>query len=260
MPGAVEHLQAYLILDNSFLVMLTDCFCTRFAARCNQNHLALEIEQWMDLIFGIVRRFAVDGNLHCSVGVANEYIPHAGKMGNLRGIQRYDLNHLQSHVRACIRQVPVENPAILFLRTLPAAPRQLIGPSGLSDNDLSLVRLALDMTQKGSPVFILSNDQSLLDFISWVRIQKQCFQVPLTPNLLQGWRSLTYLELVHRSCNIPSDLMKELIENALIDHFNRIEIAGTQKGRAILQQLMEVHGNFNQSVVIKNQSKVVQYE
>lgn len=35
MPVSVEYLQAYLIVDNCFLVMLTDCFCNRFAARCN---------------------------------------------------------------------------------------------------------------------------------------------------------------------------------------------------------------------------------
>jgi len=256
MPGSVEYLQAYLIVDNCFLVMLTDCFCNRFAARCHQNRLALEAEQWIDHILEIMRRFAIDGNLHCSTGVANEYIPHSGQMVNLRGIQRSDLNHVQAYIRASVNQTPIESTALQFFRTLPSAPRQLIGPSGLSDNDFSLVKLALDMTQAGSPVFILSNDQSLLDFITWVRIQKQQFQAPITPHLLQGWRCLTYLELVHRSCNIPSDLMKELIEYALIDHYNRKEIAGTQKGNVIFQQLMQVYGNFNQSVVIKNQAKV----
>jgi len=113
----------------------------------------------------------------------------------------------------------------------------------------------LELTKTGSPVFILSNDQSLLDFITWVRIQKQHIQAPIVPNLIQGWRCLTYLELVHRSCNIPSDLMKELIEYELIAHYNRTEIAGSHKGNIIFQQLMQVHENFNQSVVIKKQIK-----
>ncbi len=255
MPGSIEHLQAYLVVDNCFLVMLTDCFCNQFAARCNQSRVAAEAEQWIDHIFEIVRRFALDGNMHCSIGVANEFIPHTGQMANLRGVQRNDLNHVQAHVRSNLHQVSVDIPTTQVLRTLPTAPRQLIGAGGLSDNDLSLVKLALEMTKTGSPVFILSNDQSLLDFITWVRIQKQHFQAPVTPNLIQGWRCLTYLELVHRSCNIPSDLMKELIEYALVDHYNRKEMAGSQKGNIIFQQLMQVYGNFNQSVVIKQQVK-----
>jgi hypothetical protein len=255
MPGSVEGLRAYLIVDNCFLVMLTDCFCNRFAARCNQSRLATEAEQWIDQILEILQRFALDGNMHCPIGVANEFIPHTGQMANLRGIQRNDLNHVQAHVRANLHQVPVDLPGAQSLRTLPTAPRQLVGSGGLSDNDLSLVKLALDMTTTGLPVFVLSNDQSLLDFITWIRIQKQHFQAPITPNLIQGWRCLTYLELVHRSCNITSDLMKELIEFALVDHYNRKEIAGSQKGNVIFQQLMQVYGNFNQSVVKKQQGK-----
>ena len=255
MPGTAEYLNAYLILDNCFLVMLTDCFCDRFAVRYVPNRVIYEAEQWIDNILEILKQFAIDGNLHCSDTVANEYYPHVGRLSTRPGIQRNDLNHLQTHVRNHLYQVSADIAKGANLRSLPAANRSLIGPGGLSDNDLSLVQLGLDLSQNGSPVYILSNDQSLLDFISWVRVQRQQFQLPINPSLLQGWRCLTYLELIHRSCSIPSDLMKELIEYALYDHYNRTEIAGSKKGNIIFQQLLQVHENFNQSIIIKQQLK-----
>lgn len=71
MPSQIEHLQAYLGINNCFLVMLTDCFCDRFAARCDTNWIVSEAEQWSDHIFSIVKRFGLDGHLHCSAVVAN---------------------------------------------------------------------------------------------------------------------------------------------------------------------------------------------
>lgn len=254
MPGPVEGLRAYLIVDNCFLVMLTDCFCTRFAARYNQSRLVTEAEQWIDHILEILQRFALDGNLHCPNGVANEYIPHTGQMANLRGIQRNDLNHLQAHVRANLYQVPVDIPDAQSLRTLPTAPRQLIGAGGLSDNDLSLVKLGLEMTRNNSPVYILSNDQGLLDFLSWIKAQNKHFQPPTNPRLLEGWRCMTYLSMVHRSCNITTELMQELIDFSLSDHYSRSELAGTAKGKSIYSQLLQVNRSFSQSIAIKLQS------
>lgn len=256
MPGDGESLKAQIVIDNCFLVMLTDFFCEKFACKFAQNATLQEAEKWINQIIGILRQFSFDGQIHCTPGVVNEFIPHFGGMANLRGIQRIDLNHYQTHVRSCIFQDVIDVTALQGIRTIPAAPGQLIGPGGLSDNDLSLVKLAFDLSQNNLPVFILSNDQSLLDFVSWVRIQKKHIPLPINLEVIQGLRCLTYLELIHRSCKIPSDLMRELIEYALIDHYNRTEIAGTKKGNAIFQQLVKVHGNFNQSVVIKQQVKV----
>lgn len=253
MPGSSEILRAYLVIDNCFLVMLTDCFCDRYAARCPVNRIVTEAEQWSDHILNTIKRFGLDGILHCSTVVANEYNPHAGRIANIRGIQRNDLNHLQGHMRTHLLQGEVDLPLAQTLRTMPTAPRQLVGAGGLSDNDLSLVRLGLDITRNGSPVYILSNDQGLLDFISWVKTQNRHFQPPTNPSLLEGWRCMTYLSMVHRSCNITTELMQELIDFSLSDHYSRSELAGTTKGKSIYSQLLQVNRSFSQSIAIKLQ-------
>lgn len=250
-----EDLKAYLIIDNCFLVMLTDCFCERFASRYPQNRVIDCAESWISEILNILKRFAVNGNLHCTDGVAREYQPHVGSMVARPGIQHINLKHLQRHICANLTVSPANIPCSQDLRMLPAAPKKLVGAGGLSDNDLSLVWLGLELTQTGLPVYLLTNDQSLLDFVTWVKTKKNCFNAPIMADLLQGWRSLTYLELIHRSCNISSDIMKDLIEFALVDHYNRVDIARSQKGNSIFQQLMGVYGNFNQSVVIKQERK-----
>lgn len=255
MPGSSDHLRAYIIIDNCFPVMLTECFCERFASRCPSNRVAAEAEQWIASIFGIVKKFSLDGQLHSSAGVIEEFNPFAGQLANRPGIQRSDLLHLQVHTRSQLHPMPVQPNQVRTLRTLPAAPKQLVGPSGLSDNDLSLVNIGLELTVSGSPVYILSNDQSLLDFSSWIRTQKQHIQPPIVPSLLQSWRCLTYLEQIHRSCNITTELMQDLIEWSLSDHYMRTELAGTQKGKSIYSQLLQVNRSFSQSVVIKLQTK-----
>jgi hypothetical protein len=255
MPGSIEHLQAHLIVDNCFLVMLTDCFCDRFASRYSQNQLVIEAEKWINEIVSIVKRFALDGKLHCTPCVAGEYFPHAGKLARRPGIQRGHLDHVQGYVRAQLHQVSTDNDKAKRLRLLPAANKTLVGPTGLSDNDLSLIQLGLEMTQTGSPVFILSNDQSLLDFATWVRIQKQHFSAPIVPGFMQAWRCLTYLEQIHRSCNITTDLMQELIDYSLSDHYSRVDLAGTDKGKSIYSQLLQVNRSFSQSIAIKLQTK-----
>lgn len=255
MPGPVEHLKAHLIVDNCFLVMLTDCFCDRFAARCSQSQLVQEAEKWICEIFSVVKRFALDGNLHSTECVAGEYLPQAGKLAGRPGVQRTHLDHVKRYVCAQLHQVPADLNRAKNLRALPAANKTLVGPSGLSDNDLSLVQLGLEMTQTGSPVFILSNDQSLLDFVTWVRTQKYNIPAPVIPGGLQAWRCLTYLEQIHRSCNIPTDLMQELIDYSLSDHYSRTDLARTGKGISIYSQLLQVNRSFSQSIAIKLQAK-----
>lgn len=146
MPKTIEYLKGYLIVDNCFLVMLTDCFCDRFATRFPQNQLVTEAERWINEIVSIVKSFALDGNLHCTPVVAGEYLPHAGRLAARPGIIRAHLNHLQGYVLAQLHQVPTDSVKTKNLRLLPAAPKVLVGPNGLSDSDLSLVQLGLDMT------------------------------------------------------------------------------------------------------------------
>ena len=62
---------------------------------------------------------------------------------------------------------------------------------------------------------------------------------------------MTYLEAVHRNCQIATEDMVDLLHFALVEHYQRTEIAGTNKGHSILQVLMDVDTSMVESVRIK---------
>jgi hypothetical protein len=171
-------------------------------------------------------------------------------------IKKTDLDHLQLHVRVNVQHIMAKNIDYHDLRALSSVPPYLVNKYGVSDNDLSLVVLGLNKTKNGLPVIILLNDQDFLTFISWIRTQKRQFQLPVDPSLLQSWRCLTYLEQIHRSCNISTELMREIIDFSLIDHYTREDLNRRGKGLSILGQLIQVDHSFGESIAIKHQTGV----
>jgi hypothetical protein len=244
-------LQAHLVVDNCVLVMFNEYFCERRATRLGAMRLIPALTQWMADQLDILKQFTPDGLVHCTDCVADEFHPGAGRLSRVRGIGRPECRALTNRVRSNLHQTRVGTHDVAFLRGLPAAPRKLVGPSGLSDNDLSLVVLGLHLTARNSPVYVLTNDQDLLSFITWLRPKPEVRQRWGNARLLQGLQSLTYLELIHRDCRIQTDQMEDLINFYMIEHYNRKELAGTIKGRSIFQQLLEVHNSLTKSVRIK---------
>ncbi|MBC8446637.1 MAG: hypothetical protein H8D78_02710 [Chloroflexi bacterium] len=121
----------------------------------------------------------------------------------------------------------------------------------MSDNDLSLVVLGLHLIGHGDPVYILTNDQDLLYFITWLRSRTEARQQWGNLVAMQGLQSLTYLELIHRDCKIQTKQMEDLINFYMVEHFNRRELAGTNKGNSILMQLIDTRDSLTESVRIK---------
>jgi len=158
---------------------------------------------------------------------------------------------LQQHVHGLLSCVMVEEKNAIMLRNLPQAPRKLVGPDGLSAEDFSLVLLALDLTENGSPVYVLTNDQDLLSFISWMRARREVRNLWGGSLLLQGLLSLTYLEFLHRDCSVQTDQMKDLIKFALIEHYTREDLISTRKGKHITQKLLEINDSLIASIEIK---------
>lgn len=68
-----------------------------------------------------------------------------------------------------------------------------------------------------------------------------------------GVHCLAYLESIHRSCQIQTEQMREMIKFATVEHYDRSDLAGTAKGRNIMQKLHEIEDNLLQSVQIKQQ-------
>jgi hypothetical protein len=103
----------------------------------------------------------------------------------------------------------------------------------------------------GNPVYVLTNDQDLLSFISWLRSRPEARGRWPNVGVMQGLQSLTYLELIHRDCKIQTEQMEDLLNFYMVDHYNRAELAGTTKGNSILLQLLEARNSLTQSVRIK---------
>jgi hypothetical protein len=252
MPASGPSLQSFLVVDNSLLVMLCEYFCKHRAARLSGARLIQAVRTWIAEQLDILKQFAPDGCVHCTDLVAAEFNPRAGCLSRMRGITPSNCRTLEHHVHALLNCRPVATEDVVKLRGLPAAPRRLVGSTGLSDSDLSLVVLALQLAANGGPVYILTNDQDLLSFIAWVRPKPEVRTLWGNPFLVEGLQSLTYLELIHRDCRITTEEMADLLKFAMIEHYARTELAGTNKGTWIMQQFLEIQDAIRESMRIKH--------
>lgn len=256
MPITKAERCAYLIIDNSVLCLLTECFCSEHATHYPGANLVQQLQADLEHNLTTLKEFALDGQLYCTPEVMAEYIPAAGRLGAQRGVTREHIGTMVNQVKAHLveQRVSIEDAA--NMRNLPAAPKKLVNPvEGLKDNDLSLVLLGLELTQHGQPVNVLSNDQDLLDFTTWIRTKTEVRTGNRAPLLLQGVRGLTFLELVHRSCLISTEKMNQILKFSMQDTFTRL--AGTEKGKRIFSQLIQIQTNMVESVKIKQQSQEV---
>ena len=248
--------QAYLVVDNNFLAMLTDYYCDTYRSQFPGRRLVEKTGQWISDLLNILRALTPDNRIHCTDCVAAEYKPAAGRLNSVRGLNHNDYRNLAADVCSCLNQTQSDSRDLSFLRELPTAPKNLIGPGGVSDPDLSLVALGLHLSGYGQSVYILSNDHDLLRFSSWARTKVELRQRWANPSLLQGRQSLAYLELVHRSCCIATDAMLQLVLYYMSEHYARRDLAKTQKGNAIFQDLQEIYKSLVESVQIKAQARI----
>jgi hypothetical protein len=150
-----------------------------------------------------------------------------------------------------LHQTSIDVQDIQFLRDLPNAPRKLVGPQGLSDDDFSLVALSAMLAGNGVAVYLLTNDQDVLSFTTWVRANTTARAKWQNIGQVQGLHGLTYLESVHRDCKIATSDMQAILNFAIVEHYRRSDLAGTIKGTSIMQQLTVINNNLLQSAQIK---------
>lgn len=237
--------------DSSVLVMLTESCCHRRQNRVSAPQLIAEIVQSMTDIIGILRKFTPDGHVHCTDCVTGEFKPDAGQLARANGVTRTHSRDMQNCVRSLLYNASADTDSVAFSRAIPNAPRWLVGPGRLSDNDLSLIVLGAHLTAQGQPVFLLTNDQDILDFVSWLRIQTEARRRWQALANLQALHGLHYLDLVHHSCQINTGLLSDLINHQPAEHYNRRALAGTIKGTSIVQQLLAVNISLVESLGIK---------
>lgn len=247
MSALGPSLQAILVIDNSLLVMLSDFYCERLSTSFSGAALVQTVQNGISDQLEVLRHFAQDGQLHCAESVALEFKPHEGRLSAKSGITPSICKPLAHGVCGLLNRAADSPEAINTLRGLPFAPRKLVGQDGLSDADFSLVALALQLSANGGPVYILTNDQDLLRFVSWVRNRPEACAIWERAPQIEAMHSLHYLELVHRDCRIATNEMADLLNFAAIEHYARKELAGTDKGTWIMQDLLDVNRSILQS-------------
>ncbi len=251
---------AHIILDNCVLSMLTDFCCENNAALTPRQLLDVS-QQWLTDQLFILQSCAVDNRLQTTDIVSAEYKPEYGRLGG-RGLPINLINNMATTIRGLLNTSAAVSKVYSSLRSLPNVEKRLVDPNiGLSDQDLSLVQLGLDLSALGHPVTILTNDQDLLQFISWVRTQTALRTPPCNPILMEGRNCLAYLELIHRTCRIPSDQMGQMIRFVIKDTFMRMTDSNDTalnpiKGMRIIDQYLLIDEKFVQSVGIKNQNRM----
>ncbi|HBY94184.1 MAG: hypothetical protein M5U01_09210 [Ardenticatenaceae bacterium] len=246
-------LEACLVLDNNFIVMLNEYFCEHHARMVAPDQLIAAIADWITNQFTVLKQFAADGHLHCTECVAKEFLPQAGRLRdylNSRQLQHRDCRVLQNHVHGHLCLAHIDPEETETLKNLPHAPRRLINSTGLSHEDFSLIVRALQLAQDGVRVYILTDDHDLLSFVSWLKSAKPPDFCELLP-YIEGWSGLHYLDLIHRSCRISTEQMTSFLKFAMMEHYKRTNLVGTTKGEFIFSNLLDLHGLITKSAQIK---------
>jgi hypothetical protein len=247
MPQTGISPRAYLVIDNSVLSMLSAYYCAKRAIHLPAGQRIASLKQWLGEQISVLGQFTPDGFVHCTDCVIDEYKP-AGILAGLPQQTHYDEYFaLRKYITSCVKPSVSSMDHVNTLQNLPDLPKKRCP----GNNDLSLAVLGLQLTTNGEPVYVISNDQDLLYFISWVRTKPEARKMWGNPLLLQGLLGLTYLDLIHRDCKIQTEIMKDILQFALADHYERASLAGTAKGNSIMRQLLEVHSSFTDSVKIK---------
>lgn len=262
MPVTKIEKASHLIIDNSVLSMLTECHCAEHVGTPGRELLDLT-ENWIIEYLSKLRTTSIEGKLHTTDLVCNEYKPEKGHLGT-RSLPPPVLQKMSTNIKGQFEVIKVDEGRTKALRTLPGVPKRLVHPvTGLSDNDLSLVQLGLEMTKIGNPIVMLSNDQDLIDFTTWAKTQTSLRIDGQDPSQLEVETGLGYLELIHRSCLIPSDQMTQMINYVITTTVSRMEPQpdgtqlNSQKAMKIIRQTTQVNTLFSKAVEIKAQTRSV---
>lgn len=260
MPITSIERPSYLIIDNSVLSMLTEWHCAE-NMRMPPAQLLAQTQQWILEVIEIMRPHAVENALYTSNLVCAEFKPEKGYLGSC-GLATAQIGTMATAVKGQLKEIEVDVNHLSALRAIPNANKRLVHPKdGLSNPDLSLVHLGLQLTQHGHPVIVLSNDQDLLDFTTWARIQRPLRTDTINPLLLECETGLGFLELLHRGCSISSDKMRKMINYLINDTMGRMQpkADGTQlslqKAMKIVNKVTSINDLFAKAVEIKAENR-----
>lgn len=212
--------KSHLVMDNCVLSMMTEWYSQENRGLSSVNLLE-NTHKWLHEQLDLFQSFTVDGILHTSTSVSAEYKPwHESCELRKRGTEIPKIQGMAKSICDRFNRHDIGAPLTKSLRELPNVNPKLAGK--LSDPDLSLVNVGLNLSCSGQKVYILTNDQDLLQYVSWARTQPSLKTDQVTPKLIEGLSGITFMDLVHRGCQISSDQMMKMISYVIKDTNERM--------------------------------------
>jgi hypothetical protein len=212
--------KTHLVIDNSVLSMITEWYCQDNRGVAHAV-LVTQAHTWLHEQIVLFQSFTVDDVLHTSTSVSAEYKPWQETCElRKRGAEIKQIQSMATSVCGKFATHDVDVLETNALRVLPKINPNLVRK--LTDQDLSLVHVGLKLSASGQKIYILTNDQDLLQYISWVRTQKTLGSETINPQLLEGLSGITFMDLVHRGCYISSEQMLKMISYVICDANDRM--------------------------------------
>jgi len=205
---------SYIVVDNNVLSSLNSFFCDCRACKLAVGNARLTgLTQWMADIISLMRQFSLDGLLHSTDYVADEFRPSGELFAGLRPAQ---IDNYRRYVREQLATTPVPIHEAPLMRKVPGVRPELVGPTGVSDPDLSLLLLGAQLASTGAQVILITDDQTLLDFTTWVQTRPEARERWAGLRQIQAMRDMVFFDLVHRSCRISTDDMQEMLNYVIL--------------------------------------------
>ena len=231
MPDSGFPLDAYVVIDNNAIVGLCEFFCDKHKKSPFPDMIQASCIDVTNA-FTALRRFALGGKVFTTKCICDEFKPeHNPIITEHRDYDRLHCENFKTHVKSEIEAVDINMKAIEKLRCMGSAPRKFGERlSRLTDEDLSLVILALGIiNEKKSRVYVLTDEEDLRSFISWMKPRPDAKSICADVRLLEGLHSMIYIDSAHRECAFTTVQVYEMFVHHQQQQLKRMALAGTTK-------------------------------
>ncbi|MGE5221436.1 MAG: hypothetical protein ACM3PY_03305 [Omnitrophica WOR_2 bacterium] len=254
MPNMGYPLDAYLVIDNNAVVALCEFFCDAYKSLPFEKMVQSACQE-VTKVFDKLRKYALGNKIFTTGCVQQEFKPERGVISGYPGYIQKHCERLKAHVYHEIEVLEVNMSYIAKLRGMASTPKRFgSGLCRLSDQDLSLVLLALGITAKfNQRVYILTDEEDLRSFVSWMKFRSEIKTICAYPQNIEALHSLIYLDSAHRNCTFPTDMIYKLFSYLLMGQAGRNMLFGTTKGEMITYTLRVIYDSIGASSEAKQQ-------
>jgi hypothetical protein len=245
-------LDVFLIIDNCAIVGLSEYFGDANEKLAFPDTIQAMC-QGISITFNKLRQYALSGKLLTTQLVQDEFKPERSSLAERRDFDKTGCENLKAHVKKEIEVCDIVPKAIETLRSMAQTPSRFgQNLSAFSDPDLSLVVLALGViNHTGRRVYILTDEEDLRSFISWMKPRPEAKGLCPNAHLLEGLHSMIYLDIAHRQCAFTTVQMYEMFTHYQGRQLKRTMLAGTTKGGMVADTYVRIQQAIRESGQIK---------